>query len=115
MNYSGLVIDPATDTPLPGATVTLLNGNQIIYQVAAGALGDFNFNTATPITSIVISHAGYNTTMYPGNTTQYRFLIERKVATGDPVVIHSTKKIKWLVVLAIFGAAVILDKQTSKR
>lgn len=116
INTKGVVMDAATKSPVPGATIIATNNS-----FTKGAITDFdgNFELVTPEgTTIKVSFIGYKEyTFIANNSNEVTVLLEEESEALDEVVLigygsQSKKNITGAV--SIVGAAEINDLQPQK-
>lgn len=115
MIYAGTILDSATETPIPYASVRLFLGETQVAGQAADEHGRFSISTEIPVDTITVSAAEYNEFTFPASTFQQRFELEPKPNDIPPVVVHSTipgqKPNNWLLVAAIVVIIAAIESQ----
>lgn len=113
-NYSGRVQDSVTGEPISGASVSLINGGQIIQRVFANNKGEFSVSMEGPAEIIEVTAAEYTGWDFPASEQQHVFELERKVKDLPPVLLPGGGSNSWLW-LALLGGVAIYDQSQKKK
>ena len=111
MTINGKILDSGTGEGLPGATVRLYSGANLVWQAIANQDGYFQYSGPAGITDIVISSTGYIPWKFPASEYQHVWELERDIRQLDPVVITSGSKTKNLLLLALLAVVLLSNKK----